>query len=105
MRADNELRRQVARLLRRRPGWRLEAMSTPGAPAVWRFGTEPQIEVSVSVDAGSIVVQLGRDGTPVLFGSVDALVTWLKSNRAASLTDRKDRTFDKLRAGTFFKWE
>jgi hypothetical protein len=103
-RVDNEIRKQVARLLRRRPGWGLQAMSTPGAPVVWCFGTENEIELSVTVEAESICVHLVDLDRNVMLANADELVTWLKANRPTSLTDPKDSVVEKIKSRTLFKW-
>lgn len=106
MRADNDdPRKQVARLLRRRPGWTLQAMATPGAPVVWCFGSGNEFDLSVTADPDSILVYVKGTDQAVKLGSVNELVAWLQTHRAGSLLDRRTSVLDKLRGGTLFKWE
>jgi hypothetical protein len=105
VKTDDDLRKQVARLLRRRPGWRVQTMPTPGAPLTWCFGTRSGTDLSVSVDRDSISVYVVGADENVTLGDIDQLVGWLRANRAGSLEDPKPGLVDKLKQGSFFKWE
>ena len=65
MRAERDgLRAAVDELFRHRPGWGLQAMSTPGLAPQWSFGTGGQAELSIATDGDAIrvyVVEEDRD--------------------------------------------
>jgi len=100
----DEVWKQTAKLLRRRPGWVVEAMSTPGMPTFWCFARGASAELSVQVERGSIKVQPGGTDQVVVLGDVGELEAWLAANRPASLQEPKQRVIDKLRAGKLFTW-
>ena len=69
MRADKDgLRAQVDELLRRRPGWKLQAMATPGLPPAWCYGSGGQAELSVATDGGSIRIYVVEKDIDVTVG-------------------------------------
>lgn len=103
--SDDELWRQTAQLLRRRPNWVVQAVSTPGLPTHWCFGRGSSAEVSVRVEGGSINVYLGEEGHPVPLGGVDELVAWLNANRPGSLRAPRTRLIDKLKSRRLFSWD
>lgn len=106
MRADkDELWKQVEDLLRGRPGWSLQAMSTPGAPRAWCFGSGGETEVSVTVDRGSISVYLLEPDVDVTLGSTSELVAWLTAHKPGSLKEPKGGVVDKLKRAHLFEWE
>ena len=79
---DRELWDQIGHLFEGRPGWRLEAQSTPGAPRTWCFGSAGKSELSVSVDGGRISVYLIERDQDVALPDVDARDVWLEANEA-----------------------
>jgi hypothetical protein len=95
--------KQVDQLLQRRPGWKFQAIATPGAPPLWCFESGGRSELSVTVDGGSIRIYEAGSDHEVKVGNTDELVAWLNSERPGSLRPQKDRVIDK-RAG-FFRWD
>ncbi|HEX4082319.1 MAG TPA: hypothetical protein VHX40_05085 [Acidimicrobiales bacterium] len=104
---DGDLWQQVTQLLRRRPGWRLEAVATPGALPVWCFGPPGDTDLSVTADGASITVHVMASDDDVELGTVDDLVDWLHAYRPGSLEERTAGVFDRLkrRRGRLFGWE
>jgi hypothetical protein len=106
MRSDNdELWKQTAKLLRRRPGWVVEAVSTPGMQTYWCFGRGGRAELTVQVEHGALNLRLGDGGEIITLHGVSELVTWLTANRPGSLQPPKKTIADRLKAGKLFRWE
>lgn len=106
MQSDNdELWEQTAQLFRRRPGWVVLAVSTPGMSGYWCFARGSKSEVSVQVESGSIKIQLGDTDRIVTLDNVSELVEWLTANRPGSLQEPRRSVLDKLRAGQLFTWK
>jgi hypothetical protein len=74
-------------LLLGRPGWRLEPRSTPGATPLWCFVDNGKIEFSVTVDAGSVHLYVMETDQEIVFDDGDALMAWLRANRAEAALD------------------
>jgi hypothetical protein len=104
---DGDLWQQVTRLLRRRPGWRLEAVASPGALPVWCFGPPSDADLSVTADGASVTVQVTASGEDIDLGTVDELAAWLRAHWPGSLEEPTSGVFDRLkrRRGRFFDWE
>jgi len=104
---DGDLWQHVTHLLRRRPGWRLEAVASPGALPVWCFGPTSDADLSVTADGASVTVHVVASDEDVELGTVDDLVNWLRTHRPGSLEERPAGVFDRLkrRCGRFFDWE
>jgi hypothetical protein len=104
---DGDLWQAVTRLLRRRPGWRLEAVASPGALPVWCFGPPGDPDLSVTADGASVTVHVVATDDDVELGTVDDLVNWLRAHRPGSLEEPAGGVFDRLkrRRGRFFDWE
>ncbi len=105
MRADDDLREEIAQLLRRRPGWTLQAVSTPGAPPVWCFGSASTNELSVTSANGAIDVYVVDMDQNVTLGTLGQLVTWLRTYKADALQDPKEGVIDGLKERRFFRWD
>ncbi len=103
---DGDLRDQVSGLLRGRPGWSLQASSSPGAAPAWCFGRRGEIDLSVDVEEGSIGVYSMAEDTVTRFAGVESLTAWLDAHEAASLYDPLDpgEVVDELVHGKFTKW-
>ena len=102
---DNDPRKPIARLLRRRPGWTFQATSTPGAPLVWCFGSGGAVELSVTVDGHAICVHVSATNQDIELGNADELVQWLRTHVAGALQEPRSGVLDKVKSGRFFKWE
>ena len=101
--SPDDRRKQIARLLRRQPGWRLQAMSTPGSPVVWCFGSGNSQDISVTVESASISVSTAAEGE-IDLDSTDELVAWLTAHRPRALSGSRGGLVEKLKDGTLFKW-
>ncbi len=84
----DELQKDVDELLRRLPGWTLQAIATPGAPPVWSFGSGGHTELTVAVDRASICVYLMKSEREVKLGSMNEFVGWLQDRQAESTPPR-----------------
>lgn len=105
-RADkDELWKQVDQLLQRRPGWKFQAISTPGVPPVWYFGREDQPDLSVTVNKGSICLyEMASDHEFELWNTRE-LVAWLKAHKPGALQPQRGKAADKIKGRSLFKWE
>jgi hypothetical protein len=105
-RSDNDgLWKQTAQLLRRRPGWVVLAVSTPGMPTFWCFARGTRAEVWVLVENGAISIRLGDTDRSVTVNSVNELATWLTDHRPGSLQEPRKTVIDKLKSGQLFTWK
>jgi hypothetical protein len=105
-RADKDgLWKQLDQLLQRRPGWRFQAIASPGAPPVWCFGAEGAFELSVTVSKDLICIYEVESDHEVRLEDIGELVAWLNIERPGSLQPQRGRVADKGRLGSFFKWE
>jgi hypothetical protein len=78
-RADKDkLRKEIDELLRRRPGWSLQAVATPGAQPVWCFGSGGGPDLTVQVKGASICLYLMTSEREVKLGSAGELLAWLE---------------------------
>ena len=103
---DDELWKQVGDILGTRPGWSLQASSSPGAPPAWCLVDEGEIDLSVSVDGGAVCVYVMSADREVRLDDTGALTAWLDANEAASRGDPLDpgEVLDDLVHGKFTKW-
>ncbi len=81
--SDDQLWHEMSALLEGRPGWRIEASSSPGAPPSWCFEHGGEVALSVSTDSGRIDVYLMDTDRDVSLASVEALAQWLDQNEEA----------------------
>ncbi len=106
MRGDvDTLRKQVDELLKRRPGWKLQAMPTPGLPPVWGFGSGGQVELSVGTDGDSINLYVIAQDADIKLSSTSELAAWLKAHKPQAFQDPKDGPGDKPKRRRFLDWE
>jgi hypothetical protein len=103
--AGESLEPDVAAALRGRSGWRLEPAATPGAPPSWCFVASGRIELSVLAGDGLLALYVTADDQDVELESVDALVSWLRTNRPEAFGPRRDRVLDRIRRGRLFSWD
>ena len=73
---------EVLNLFVGRPGWRLEPQSTPGAMPLWCFVANGKIEFSVTAHAGGLLLYVMETDQEIVFKDAEALMAWLRSNRA-----------------------
>jgi hypothetical protein len=95
---------ELVDLLTGRPGWRLEARSTPGATPLWCFVFAGKIEFSVTVDSGSIRLYVMDTDQELVFPDEAGLTTWLRENRVEALQDPVARPSRKSRFRKMTEW-
>ncbi len=103
---DQALRRDVEKVLRGREHWSLQPSSSPGMPSQWCFLSGPQIELSVTVDQGAVVVYVMDRNTEVSLPDAVTLTAWLDANEGLFL-DRPSMAaelFDDLLTGRVDQW-
>lgn len=105
-RHDDGLWEEVGEALQARHGWSLQASSTPGAPPSWCFGSGGEVDLSVSVDEGSIWVYVMETDQDVRLAGPNELTEWLDANEAASLNDPLEagEVVGELFHGKFVEW-
>lgn len=103
---DDEVWEQVGAVLSERPGWSLQASSSPGAPPAWCLVDEGEIDLSVNVDGGAICVYVMSVDREIRLAGCSELTAWLDANEAASRGDPLDpgEVLDDLVHGKFTKW-
>lgn len=99
-----QLWKQVDQLFRRRPGWKFQAMPTPGVPPVWCLGPESEPDLTVTVDGSSIRVYVTKTDYAVIVKSTEELIVWLTDYRPESLAEQGGRVLDKFKRGHLFEW-
>jgi hypothetical protein len=95
---------EVLELLGNRPGWRLEPRSTPGATPAWCFVFNGRIEFSVTADRGSVRLYVMETDQEIVFDDGNALMAWLRANRAEAAQDATPRAERKSRFRRFTEW-
>ena len=95
---------EVLDLLGGRPGWRLESRSTPGASPLWCFVAGGKIEFSVTADADAIRLYVMDTDREIVFSDADALMAWLRINRAEAAQEPAPRVSAKSRFRKFTEW-
>jgi hypothetical protein len=92
-------------LVRGRPGWRLEPMATPGSPPAWCFAPGRKIEFSVTAERDVIRLYVMESDQETVFGDVDELAVWLRTNRPEALQEPAPRLRGKSRLRKAFRWD
>lgn len=105
MRTDDDPEKEIAQLLRHRPGWTLQAAPTPGAPPAWCFASGGTTEISVSTGSGMIKVHVVDSGENLTLGNTDQLVAWLATHKRGALQDPREGVIGGLKRRRFFRWE
>jgi hypothetical protein len=103
---DEELTGEVEARLRGREHWSVQPSSSPGLPAQWCLLSGPEIELSVTVDRGAIVVYVMDADTEVVLGDGRALTAWLDANEGLFLARHTMAAdlFDELLSGRLDDW-
>ena len=106
MPADEEdLRAQVDDLLKRRPGWRLQAMATPGLPPVWAYGSGGQAELSVGTDGKSISVYVVEQDRDVYAREHERIGRVAQGVQPPNVQRAQGRVGEKPKRRRFLDWE
>ncbi len=80
MTSDDDLFDQVCLDLKRRPGWRYEPSTTPGAHASWCLDPNGEFLLSVTVIDGVHSVYLPNEDREIDFDNKDSLIAWIDHN-------------------------
>lgn len=99
------LRQEVDRLLQRRSGWSFQAMSVPGSPPAWCFGTGHEPTLTVTVEGGSVHVYEVEADFEVELATAGELADWLATHHRGALGEQRSGVGERLRGGRFFRWE
>ena len=91
-------------LLGKRPGWRLEPTSTPGAAPLWCFVFDGEIEFSVTAGRDSILLYEMKTDREIAFSQPEELATWFKTHRAEALRERPTRVSRRSRFRSLLEW-
>ena len=103
---DKVLRDGVESLLRGREHWSLQPSSSPGMPSQWCLLAGHEIELSVTVDQGVIVVYVMDRNVEIFLDDVAALAAWLDADEALFLErpSMAAELFDDLLNGRIREW-
>jgi hypothetical protein len=103
---DKVLRGQVEEALRGRQHWSVQPSPSPGLPAQWCFLSGPEIELSVTVEGGSIVVYVMDLNAEVFLPDGASLVEWLDANEGlfADRPSMAAELFHDVLTGRFDEW-
>ena len=103
---DQALTHDVDEMLQGREHWSLQPSSSPGMPAQWCMLSGPQIELSVTVDRGAVVVYVMDRNTEVFLEDAAALSAWLHANEELFLgrPSMAAALFDDLLTGRIDEW-
>jgi hypothetical protein len=96
--------KQVDLVLQRRPGWNFHAVSSPGAPSVWCFGSERDPELIVEIGDQVIRIEDRTSDATTEVESADALTAWLGTHRPSALQPQKGGINEKLKRGRLIEW-
>jgi hypothetical protein len=96
--------KQVEQLLRGRAGWRLQATTIPGAPPVWCFSEEGDVELTVTVEGNSIQVFEMENERITSLDEPEDLAGWLRAYKAAAFADRPTGERPGRRRRGFLQW-
>jgi len=97
-------RTELTDLLGRRPGWRLEPRTTPGASPSWCFVAGGEVEFSVTADGGLIRLYVMATDEEMQFADCGALSAWLQANRAEAMQGAPPRQDRASRFKNIFEW-
>jgi hypothetical protein len=103
---DEQLSGEVEERLRGREHWSIQPSSSPGMPAQWCLLSGPEIELSVTVERGAIVVYVMDADAEVILEDGGSLTAWLDANEALFLARHTMAAdlFDQLLSGRLDEW-
>lgn len=87
---DGGLWTEVAALLGRRPGWKVQMMPTPGMAQAWGFGSGGETELSIPTEGPTVCLYLVAEDREITFADADELGMWLAENRPDACKPPKD---------------
>jgi hypothetical protein len=79
-------------------------MPTPGVPPAWCFEPGGKIDLSVTVDGGSLRVYVLDVDQDITLGGTSELAAWLSAHRPGSLQDPRSSLIDRMKRDRFFRW-
>lgn len=100
----DSLRQDLVDLVEGRPGWRLEARSTPGASPLWCYVSGGEVEFSATAEKGAIRLYVMATDQELVFRNGDELADWLRVHREEALQERRARAGGKSRFRELFEW-
>jgi hypothetical protein len=100
----NQMRTEMADLLQGRPGWRLEARTTPGATPLWCFVDAGQVEFSVTAESGTIRLYVMATDREIAFTGVEELTAWLRTHRPDAMREVPQRPDGERPRRKLFEW-
>jgi hypothetical protein len=95
---------EILELLGSRPGWRLEPRATPGAAPLWCFVFNGKIEFSVTAEPQCVRLYVMDTDQEIVFEDGDALMAWLRANRAEAVLEPTQRAERKSRFRRLTEW-
>jgi len=97
-------RAELSDLFGRRPGWRLEPRTTPGATPLWCFVAGGEVVLSVTSDEGLIRLYVMATDEEVVLADAGELTAWLQSNRVDAMQEAPPRQGRSSRFKSLFEW-
>lgn len=97
-------RTELSDLFGRRPGWRLEPRTTPGASPLWCFVAGGEVEFSVTADDGLIRLYVMATDEEIAFADASELTAWLQTHRADAMQEAPPRQDRSSRFKSLFDW-
>ena len=103
---DEQLSGEVEQRLRGREHWTIQPSSSPGMAAQWCLLSGPEIELSVTVEQGAIVVYVMDADAEVMLVDGSSLTAWLDANEGLFLARHTMAAdlFDELLSGRLDAW-
>jgi hypothetical protein len=103
---DEQLSGEVEERLRGREHWSIQPSSSPGMPAQWCLLSGPEIELSVTVERGAVVVYVMDADAEVILEDGASLTAWLDANEGLFLARHTMAAdlFDELLSGRLREW-
>lgn len=104
MASAKHTRAELSDLLGRRPGWRLEPRTTPGASPLWCFVAGGEVEFSVTADKGLIRLYVMATDEEVECADSGELTAWLEAHRPDAMQEVPSRQGRSSRFKSLFEW-
>jgi hypothetical protein len=103
---DDVLTREVEEMLRAREHWSLQPSSSPGMPSQWCLLSGHEVELSVTVEEGAVVVYVMDRNAEIHFQDVATLGAWLDADESLFLErpSMAAELFDDLLTGRIRDW-
>lgn len=104
--SDDRLWEEISALLEGRPGWSVQASSSPGMPPSWCLLEGGEVDLAVSVDGGAINVYVMETDRDVRLETVAELAAWLELHQGEALRHplRAGEVVDEILRGDITHW-